>query len=299
MQKIIRKIKNRSIWLWEIVSDPILRNIYPQPKIATMQETISRIIEYRSSMARYGDGELNIMKGQSIPFQKYNFELGKKMQHLLKLNDDNFLICLPEIFGDLNFYKDDAKKYWQRNIRKNRRTWNKYLSYQKQYYNAYVSRFYYGFKDKTHCEKIVKQLKQIWKERDLLIVEGEKSRLGVGNDLFDDARSIKRILCPATDAFSVYTQIVNSVRKYDTESLVLLALGPTATAMAYDLYKLGYQTLDIGHIDIEYEWYLMKADTKVAIKNKYTNEATTDEATNIGESSDEKYLSQIVDEIKG
>lgn len=297
MQKIITKIKNRSIWIWEIIRDPILRCIYPQPKIATMEETISRIIENNASIARYGDGELNIIKGQSIPFQEYNSELGKKMEQILKLRDERFLVCLPEIFGNLNFFKDDAKTYWKRNIRKNRKIWNKYLNYQKQYYNAYISRFYYGFKDKSHCERIIERLRQIWKNRDLIIVEGEKSRLGVGNDLFDGAKSIKRVLCPTTNAFAVYDKIIDSVKVFDKKSLVLLALGPTATAMAYDLYELGYQTLDIGHIDIEYEWYLMKTDKKVAVKNKYTNEATTVDATNIGDSNDEKYLSQIVEKI--
>ena len=29
---------------------------------------------------------------------------------------------------------------------------------------------------------------------------------------------------------------------------MLLALGPTATVLAYDLSKLGYQAIDIGHL---------------------------------------------------
>ena len=47
--------------------------------------------------------------------------------------------------------------------------------------------------------------------------------------------------------------------------LILIALGPTATILAYDLYKLGYRAIDIGHIDIEYEWFLRKANTKIPI----------------------------------
>ena len=37
--------------------------------------------------------------------------------------------------------------------------------------------------------------------------------------------------------------------------------------------KLGYQSLDIGHLDIEYEWYLRKSLDRVSIENKYVNEA--------------------------
>ena len=50
--------------------------------------------------------------------------------------------------------------------------------------------------------------------------------------------------------------------------LILIALGPTATVLSYDLNKLGYQAIDIGHADIEYEWYLRKAKKKIPIKNK-------------------------------
>jgi len=30
-------------------------------------------------------------------------------------------------------------------------------------------------------------------------------------------------------------------------------LGPTTTVLAYDLYKNGYQAIDIGHVDLEHE----------------------------------------------
>ena len=36
---------------------------------------------------------------------------------------------------------------------------------------------------------------------------------------------------------------------------------------------MGYQALDVGHIDIEYEWYLRKATNKIPIEGKYVNEA--------------------------
>ena len=47
-----------------------------------------------------------------------------------------------------------------------------------------------------------------------------------------------------------------------TDSIILIALGPTATVLAYDLSKRGYQAIDVGHIDIEYEWFLNNASKK-------------------------------------
>ena len=41
---------------------------------------------------------------------------------------------------------------------------------------------------------------------------------------------------------------------------VLIALGQTATVLAYDLSEAGLQAIDPGHVDVEYEWYRMGED---------------------------------------
>ena len=50
-------------------------------------------------------------------------------------------------------------------------------------------------------------------------------------------------------------------------------MGQTATALAYDLAKEGFWAIDIGHLDIEYEWFLRKAKDKIKIAGKHVNEA--------------------------
>ena len=65
--------------------------------------------------------------------------------------------------------------------------------------------------------------------------------------------------------------------------------------MANDLAGLGYWAIDIGHIDIEYEWFKMGATEKVAIDNKYTNEAVGGDIVN--NDIDEEFKNQIIAEI--
>jgi hypothetical protein len=69
----------------------------------------------------------------------------------------------------------------------------------------------------------------------------------------------------------------------------------TATVLARDLAHNGYQAIDLGHIDIEYEWMLRNATTKIAIPGKFTNEVQG--GNQVEEIKDEKYLSQIVARI--
>ena len=132
----------------------------------------------------------------------------------------------------------------------------------------------------------------MWKDRDIVIVEGIYSRLGVGNDLFDEAKSIRRILGPAKNAFERYDELLSQVMKLDTQTLILISLGPTATVLSYDLHNEGYQAIDLGHIDLEYEWFLRESKTRVAIDNKMVNELETQGT--LDEVIDSEYEKQII-----
>ncbi len=121
--------------------------------------------------------------------------------------------------------------------------------------------------------KYIDKLREIWTNREVVIIEGAMSRLGVGNDLFEGAKRIERIIAPVTNAYSRFDDLMTYVKKnVSKDKLILIALGHTATLLASELNKLDYQALDLGHIDVEYEWYRMQAKGKVPIPHKYVNE---------------------------
>ena len=69
---------------------------------------------------------------------------------------------------------------------------------------------------------------------------------------------------------------MESTKFYGRDKLILIALGPTATVLAYDLAKEGYWAIDIGHLDLEYEWFL-KGEGYSYIPQKYNNEVPGDD----------------------
>ena len=93
----------------------------------------------------------------------------------------------------------------------------------------------------------------------------------------------------AYDSFGQIKEIILQIHKNE---LVLMALGPTATVLALDLSQHGIQALDVGHLDIEYEWYLHNAMKKEAIQGKYTNEVR--EGHMFSECDDSAYQKQII-----
>ena len=115
----------------------------------------------------------------------------------------------------------------------------------------------------------------------------------------NNAKSIKRIICPAENAFDAYEEILKYVTnlKINKDTLILISLGPTATVLAYDFAKLGNQVFDFGHFDIQYEYFLRNATKVIKIPSKYVNEII-EGARNISPVTDEKYLSQIIHTIK-
>ena len=268
-------------------------------KIKTPEETLDKLINENCSISRLGDGEFDLIWGIGIQYQNVNDKLVKKLREILESNEDKLLIGINNAFDldYINKYNDFAKNYWKGWLKDNKYRVLKLLSKKKQYYSALISRFYIDYEDKSSVSEYVEKLKKLWDKKDVLVVEGEFSRLGVGNDLFNSTNSIQRIICPSENAFDEYDEILKKILEYGKNKLILLAQGPTATVLAYDLYKADYRAIDIGHVDIEYEWFLRQVTEKVKIETKYVNEAK-DGHDNIQDVNDEKYEREIIVRIE-
>lgn len=267
-------------------------------QIASPEDTIKKIVEDKCSIARFGDGEFDMICGTGMNYQKYNPELAKRLNEVLSSNEEGLMVGINNVI-DLTYaknYVDFARDFWKDWLHDNKFMLLKILSKNKQYYSSNITRFYMDYEDKSGVGEYVKKLRQIWDNQDVVIVEGEQSRLGVGNDLFDNMKSIQRIICPSEHAFEYYEKILQEILKVSKKKMIMLALGPTATVLAYDLYKMGYRAIDIGHVDIEYEWFLRKATKKIRIETKYVTEVK-DGRENIQNIKDEKYESEIIAKI--
>lgn len=277
---------------YEVV-DKIKKKLIQIPKIKSIDDTIDEIIEKKLSVSRYGDGEFDIIHGRKINFQDASIMLADKLKEALTVPVDNHVVALADIYGDLSQLETKYANFFREFLIEFREEHYMYLDMNRQYYNAFITRIYSEMRDKSHSGIWFEKMKKIWEKRDVIIVEGDKTRFGIGNNLLMGASSVQRILAPNENAFSKYEDVLNACEKYGKEVLFLVALGPTATAMVYDLAKLGYQAIDIGHLDIEYEWYLRGVTKhKVVIKGKYTNEVPGGNV--VEDVYDEQYEKQIV-----
>ena len=282
-----------------------LRNAKPRMKILSAEKTIAYIEQHHCSVARFGDGEFEMLLGDVSEsgtgvsgFQKQNPELSKRLAEVLASKDPNLLVCIPYTLNSIWGRTQESRNFWyywsERNEQRKRITdlIHNFHGIDKVFGDSQVSRPYIAWETKKKADGIFPSLMGLWANKDIIIVEGVKTRMGVGNDLFAGARSIKRILGPAKNAFDYIDEILEKIEEFHTNELIIMALGPTATILAAELSAKGIQAVDIGHIDIEYEWYLRGAKKPELIPGKFTNEAA--QSSDVDACNDEWYNSQIV-----
>lgn len=263
-----------------------------QISVLSIDQSLDYLLEKGASVVRFGDGEMDLIAGRSIPYQEYDPELSARLREIMSMkSDEHMMICLPDVFTGLERYSIDAQNFWKAHLQHHLADYLE-ICRAPLYGSTFISRPYIDLEDKTPSVGYFAKLKQLWQDKDLLIVEGLTSRSGVGNDLFDGSRSIKRIICPSRNAYSKLETIKQAVREHADNRLILTMLGPTAKVLVYDLVQEGYRALDIGHIDSEYEWFQMGASHKVKLSHKHTAEYNFDQ--DIEFRDDQAYDSQIV-----
>ncbi|WP_195986768.1 GT-D fold domain-containing glycosyltransferase [Clostridium sp. D53t1_180928_C8] len=253
--------------------------------ILNNDKSINEIVTTNKSLVRYGDGEMSIILGGYINFQKYDAQLAQRLKEILMSDDNNIIIGIPVAIKNTKGYNKKATDFWNQNMDTGRMHWNKLCNSKKIYCNASMTRLFIDYEDKDNSIRWFNRFKDIWSNKDILLIEGKESKLGINNDLFNNSNSIDRIIAPSKDAYDRYEEILESIIKHCKNKLVLLSLGPTATILAYDLAKKGIRALDIGHIQLEYNEFI-----KYAKKNKLLND-------NIKCLTNEEYKSQIIYEF--
>lgn len=304
-QRMLSSVRNNTPLAIRQKIGPILARLYyidrlylrpktKRPNILSIEKTIDMVIENNLSLIRFGDGEIALIDGMDLPFQKRNEELVKQLEHIIQAGNDKLLICIPGMWGDLSIFADYAYHFIMHHMYRHKHVWDSIVRYDYTYGDTNMTRHYLAYKDKTRAEILFKKIFSLWEGKDIILIEGEKSRLGVGNNMFAKTNSLKRILCPAENAYRVHEKIEEVANTFDKKTLILLSLGPAAKVIAYNLFLKGYRVLDIGHIDMEYEMFLRKQMLQVKVPYKYFNEINE---RNPEACADQEYLDQILTTI--
>lgn len=240
-------VKNGQDFLkFEIIDD--LKSLR-LPKILSNDETVDYLVKTDKSIARFGDGEVSLLRNISIPFQSANPLLAERLMEVLTSPKNNIVIGITDRIQtstrDENAVsRDFLRSFWGENA-----YWFiKQLDLNYTYMNA-------RFTILPESEEKIDNIRNLWRDNDITVIAGDRVFKNIQYNIFDCAKSIEYIYAPTIDAFNVYDEIFKKARSIDKNRLVCIILGPTATVLAYDLAQLGYRALDLGHIVKSYDLY--------------------------------------------
>jgi glycosyltransferase family protein len=231
------------------------------PKIKSVDETLSCLIEKKASICRFGDGEFSLIKGKNIVFQKASPKIGMRLEEVLSSKHSNILIAIPKvIYTSKDNINDIGKNFWRINGKEYRELMGKYLDFDNQYYSAEVSLAYSMYKN-YDIEDYFKRMGDIWRDRDVTVICGRTVFDRIDYNIFECAKSIEYLYVPSQDAFESYEDIIAEAKKISQDRLIVAICGPTAKILSYDLAIMGYQALDLGHVAKSYDWFKKKKAT--------------------------------------
>jgi glycosyltransferase family protein len=226
-----------------------------RPKIKDVWETVEKIISDKSSICRFGDGEINLLNGDSIRFQKSNALLSNKLKEVLQSNNDKILIGINyHYYNNLKNCHSFVKLLNRTVAHHLRKIQDKYLSFDRNYYSANFTLVYNTY-EHMNFDLYYERVKKIWDKRDVTLICGDRIFNNIDYNIFENCNTFKTIHAPSSDAFTQYDSILKKAKETDKDNLVLIILGPTGTVLAYDLAMAGYQAIDIGHLAKDYDAY--------------------------------------------
>ena len=213
------------------------------PTIVSPKDTMLKLAN-GASFCRFSDGEFNLMINiRKKAFQKLDHNLIARMKEVINTDEDNILVGIGS-YKDL----DNISHIWHKFIiRKGYRVLN-LLKPNRTYYPANFSHSLFDVPKKQLKENL-ELIQKVWDNKRIVFVTGGKnSRFFYLDELFGNCKDYQFYDAPAKNAFDHYDEILTDLSKFSKDHLFLISLGPTASVLAYDLAKLGYQAIDFGQV---------------------------------------------------
>lgn len=242
---------------------------YKYLKILKQDESIDLIINSRKSFVRFGDGEINLMKGFNQPFQKYDKELVQRLYYILNVPQQNILVGLNEHYFEPGYQRSNYD-YNRRHAYDFRRFFIENCDMNRTYIDGQCTFYEFGNNDEETVQ-FWKKWKDAFKNKDIVIICGEGILDKLQYDVFEYAKSKKYIYGPSRHAWCKHDEIIDRIKnETNTEQLLVFILGMAGKAMIPEVTDMGYCAWDIGHLDKSYNAYMRNMQpTKENIRNFY------------------------------
>lgn len=221
------------------------------------EQSLNAIISNPKTFYRFGDGEINIMRGENAGTQDYN----PRLENLLKLaladqtNTSYIGIGYEYFYFNIWGNNDFANRFYMSDAgEKYRQFYYQYCSSEVNYVDTGFTQRYFSLKE-DEKKKWYDKILLLFKEKDMFVFMGKQAFDNLEYKIYDEARNVNYWFGPSHNAFDIYDDILEVARQIPKTTILCFALGATAKALAYELSKEGYICYDIGHLAKDYDVY--------------------------------------------
>ncbi|QXO63601.1 DUF1792 domain-containing protein [Morganella morganii] len=203
-------------------------------------ETVNWIKENNCSLSRFGDGEMKLLTEDGVYFQKADKKLTYELRRICS-EKHNTLVCMPHCAIEDGFWHKFWVKYWFR---------CKFFIDQPVYGDSFVSRpeGFYQFGD-----ELVNAWMDIWKDKNVCIVTGDKSRLDCEHFMLSNIKNKEIIHTKNTNSYDDIDLLTEQCLEKEDVDVFLIASGPAGTVLSARLADNNRMALDIGHLTNSYD----------------------------------------------
>ncbi len=224
-------------------------------QILSKEESMRLIAKKNISFVRFGDGEINLLKGIDQPFQNCNKDLQASLFKLLNTPRRDLLVGLNRGYY-LPFNKELINEYYKRNAFEYRRFFDENCSKDALYIDGSCTFYEFG-NHSPEAEKFWNGWKELFREKALTIICGEGILNKIQYDVFEFAKSKEYIYGPRINAWYKHEEIMKRIKEsVPKEKLLIFILGMAGKAMIPEVTDLGYVAWDIGHLAKGYNAYM-------------------------------------------
>ena len=121
MKEKLKQILAR--FVFSLYHKKILKN---RISVNSIEETVEHLVKSEDSLVRFGDGEIKLMAGKEIPFQKPDPALAERLKDILQTEEAGLSVALPDIFEDVSAYVEKSQSFWMEHLLFHRREYNRY-----------------------------------------------------------------------------------------------------------------------------------------------------------------------------
>ncbi|MCW3109394.1 MAG: hypothetical protein JWQ09_3900 [Segetibacter sp.] len=206
-------------------------------------ENFTREIRKGKSFLRFGDGEIHIMNGGSLPSQQFDERLSSAMRNMTKEYDDNspYIIGFSRFINmkNIELKKENVFYGWLPSKVLYKILFPKNVSYGDAHF------FYYDGSFQKYLEPYLM-------DKHLIIVSNEANVNSLKNNKNIPFKKMSFVVTPKKNAYSEFSSIceqvdtcIGNIPQGETP-VIILAAGPTSKQIVYFFSQKGIQSLDIG-----------------------------------------------------